>query len=131
MQWSKVKMRVRSFLTPALRKRIDFHVTSYRRSHDEAERAWVTVDAKIVFIASWYQEQWGRSEHRPQEFGEALRRYPDMRIDEAERDPHPVVRALAIADRRVGVRRLARMKPAANEHPLLKLFYGLRTEAAS
>ncbi|SEG23215.1 hypothetical protein SAMN05421819_2303 [Bryocella elongata] len=57
MQWSKLKSRIRSFITPELRDRIDFHVTSYRRSHDEAEKLWVTVDGSQVFIASWYQHQ--------------------------------------------------------------------------
>jgi hypothetical protein len=59
MQWSKLKTRAKSFIVPSLRKRVDFHVTSYRQSHDEAEKAWVTVDGKRVFTASWYQHQFG------------------------------------------------------------------------
>jgi hypothetical protein len=39
MQWSKLKTRAKSFIVPPLRKRIDFHVSSYRQSHDEAEKA--------------------------------------------------------------------------------------------
>jgi hypothetical protein len=57
MQWSKLKSRVRSFIVPELRDRIDFHVTSYRRSHDEAEKLWVTLDGKQIFVASWYHHQ--------------------------------------------------------------------------
>jgi len=41
MQWSKLKTRAKSFIIPSLRKRIDFHVTSYRWSHDEAENRYV------------------------------------------------------------------------------------------
>jgi hypothetical protein len=52
MQWSKLKTRAKSFIVPSLRKRVDFHVTSYRWSHDEAEKAWVTLDGKRVFTAS-------------------------------------------------------------------------------
>jgi hypothetical protein len=48
MQWSALKTRVKSFIASDVRKRIDFHVTSYRRSHDEAEKAWLTIDGKIV-----------------------------------------------------------------------------------
>jgi hypothetical protein len=58
MQWSKLKTRAKSFVIPSLRKRIDFHVTSYRWSHDEAEKAWVTVDGAQVFTASWYRHQY-------------------------------------------------------------------------
>ena len=52
------KNRVKSFIAPDLRKRVDFHVTSYRRSHDEAEEAWLTIDGEIAFVASWYRHQW-------------------------------------------------------------------------
>jgi hypothetical protein len=58
MQWSKLKTRVKAFMVPSLRKRIDFHVTSYRSSHDEAEKAWVSVDGEQVFTASWYRHQY-------------------------------------------------------------------------
>lgn len=57
MQWSKLKARAKSFIVPSLRERIDFHVTSYRQSHDEAEKAWVTMDGTQVFTASWYRHQ--------------------------------------------------------------------------
>ena len=131
MQWSKLKTRVQSLLEPELRKRIDFHATSYRKSHDEAERAWITVDGETVFTASWYQHQWGTAEARPQDFGDALRRYPDMAIAEAIRDPEPVIRALAMIDRRLGTRQLIQHKPKSGEHPLVKLFYKLRVEKAA
>jgi hypothetical protein len=58
MPWSKLRANIRSFISPELRHRIDFHVTSYRRSHDEAEKAWITVNGKRVQTASWYQHQW-------------------------------------------------------------------------
>jgi hypothetical protein len=31
-----------------------FQVTSYHRSHDEAEKAWITVDGQRIQTASWY-----------------------------------------------------------------------------
>src|SRR3954468_24944532 len=62
MQWSKLKTRAKSFIIPALRNRVDFHVTSYRQSHDEAEKAWVTVDGQQVFVASWYRHQYAGTE---------------------------------------------------------------------
>src|SRR5436190_518578 len=99
MQWSKLRSTVRALVCSELRQRIDFHVTSYRRSHDEAEKAWITIDGDRVLTASWYGHQWhgwpkdarGRLDHRstfpggidkrknevhlPQELGDALRAY--------------------------------------------------------
>jgi hypothetical protein len=128
MQWSKLKTRVLLLLDPALRKRIDFHVTSYRKSHDETEKAWITVDGEIVFTASWYQHQWGTADSKPQDFGDVLRQYPDMPIQKAIHDSDPLIRALAIVDRRLGARQLVLLKPRQDEHPLLALFYKLRME---
>lgn len=58
MPWSKLRAKIREFICPELRDRIDFHVTSYRHSHDEAEKAWITVDGERVQTASWYRQQW-------------------------------------------------------------------------
>ena len=58
MQWSKLKSRVKSLICPELQRRIDFHVTSYRGSHDEAEKVWITLDGDRVATYSWYQKQW-------------------------------------------------------------------------
>jgi len=99
MQWSRLKTRVKALLDPALSKRIDFHATSYRKSHDESENAWITVDSRQVFVASWYQHQRGKAEYKPQDFGDALRHYLDLKISDALIDPNPLIRALAIADR--------------------------------
>jgi hypothetical protein len=56
---------VRSFIVPELRDRIDFHVTSYRWSHDEAEKLWVTLDGEQIFVASWYHHQFAGAKRTP------------------------------------------------------------------
>src|SRR5215468_2515138 len=128
MQWSKLKTRAKSFIVSSLRKRIDFHVTSYRESHDEAEKAWLTLDGKPVFTASWYRHQlagakrtktgrlardgrgrpyrdpavpdWTEPEeleqHRPQQFGDALRAYLDIPVADALTSEDPFIRAMAM-----------------------------------
>jgi len=138
-----------------LRQRIDFHVTSYRHSHDEAEKAWITIDGERVLTASWYQHQWlgwardakGRLDHRgnvatevdklrdevhlPQEVGRALRAYLDMPIEQALESSNPFIRALSIVDRRTGKRTLETMQLSESDHPLVREFYRLRTQTRS
>ena len=163
MQWSALKTRVKSLISPDLRKRVDFHVTSYRRSHDEAEKAWLTIDGEIAFVASWYRHQWagalytsrgtmardgrnfpvhdpalpniGEPEelelHRPQQFGDALKRYLDLKFEDAVSDPDPFIRGLSLIDRRMGLARFARLKPKASEHSFVKTMYQFRQNSRS
>ncbi|MGQ0762694.1 MAG: hypothetical protein ACT4OT_11880 [Acidobacteriota bacterium] len=56
-----VKTQVASQVThaPELRDRIDFHLTSYRESHDGADKVWVTIDGQRVFDCKHYvSERW-------------------------------------------------------------------------
>lgn len=48
MQWSKLKTKVKDLICPELNDRVDFFVTSYRESHDGADRVWITVDGQTV-----------------------------------------------------------------------------------
>ena len=160
MQWSKLKTRAKSFIVPSLRNRIDFHVTSYSWSHDEAEKAWITLDGKRVFTASWYHHQFagakrtdagtlardgkGRlirdpaipdwvttaeqlEEHRPQQFGDALRLYLDLSAADALKSDDPFIRAMAMIDRRVGSDQSK--NSTVDEHSLIRLFYNLRLQS--
>jgi len=162
MQWSKLKTRAKSFIVPSLRKRIDFHVTSYRWSTDEGEKAWVTVDGEQVFTASWYRHHYagakrtktgtlardGRGkpfrdpavptwvteaeeleQHRPQQFGDALRTYLNIQVVDALKSRDPFIRAMAMIDSRVGAERLLKNKPKSNDHSLVRLFYALRVQS--
>jgi hypothetical protein len=151
MPWSKLRSTIRGFICSELRPRIDVHVTSYRHSHDEAEKAWITIDGNRVLTASWYQHQWhgwprdhkGRLEreaanfsegintdkdevHLPQDLGDALRAYVDLPIAAALKSANPFIKAFSVVDRRVGKRTLQAMQITEHEHPLVKLFYALR-----
>jgi hypothetical protein len=162
MQWSKLKTRAKSFIVPSLKQRVDLHVTSYRQSHDEAEKAWVTLDGKRIFTASWYRHQYagakrtktgtlardGRGrpyldpavsdyvtepeeleQHRPQQFGDALRTYLDLPVADALVSKDPFIRAMAMIDRRVGRERLQKHKPKSSDHSLIRVFYDLRIQS--
>ncbi len=62
------------------------------------------------------------------DFCDALRWYADAPIDEILASKNPIVRALAMVDRRVGKRRLRAFDPE-NEHPLVKKMLSFRLEA--
>ena len=150
MQWSKLKSRVKSFICPELRDRIDFHLTSYRESHDGADKVWITVDGQRVFSCKHYSYECAEAEayhgglrgeqvkelmqakeiHRPKDFGEAMRAYLDMPIAEAVKSPDPLVRAFALVDRRLGKRTLAKLEIPDSEHTLVKALYELRLASA-
>src|SRR5215212_3496380 len=127
MQWSKLKARVKDFIHPELRGRIDFHVTSYRKSHDEADKLWVTVDGRRVFCCKHYPHHRARvfayycgltlegaksalrevEIFHPTDFGDAMRSYLDMPVADALKSSDPFIKAFAAVDRRVGRRTLA------------------------
>lgn len=57
VRWSRVKSRVRALLAGAVKDRVDFHSTRYRRAHDSDGRAWITLDGEEVLnmatIVAW------------------------------------------------------------------------------
>ncbi len=146
MQWSKLKSKVKEMLCPELKDRVDFYLTSYRKSHDEADKVWITVDKQKVFSCKYYPYQWAESEayydglnqeeakkllssneiHNPKGFGDAMRNYLSLPIRKALQSSNPLIRAFAIIDRRIGKRTINSMKVSDSEHTLIKKFYNLR-----
>ena len=151
VQWSKLKSRVKSRITPALRDRIDFHLTSYRASHDGADKVCITIDGKRIFSCKHYQHEWAtfaafrsglRGDevksalrevqiHGPGDFGNALRAYLTMPVRVALSSDDPLIRAFAIVDRRVGKRTLARLDLSDCDHALVKAFFELRRDSSA
>lgn len=151
MQWSKLKSRVKSLIVPALRDRIDFHLTSYRSSHDGADKVWIMIDGKRIFSCKHYQHEWAtfaasRSGlrgnevksvlrevqiHSPGDFGDAMRAYLTMPVSVALGSEDPLIRAFAIVDRRLGKRSLARLDLSDCDHALVKAFFELRRESSA
>ncbi|HEX6186459.1 MAG TPA: hypothetical protein VFZ40_00150 [Pyrinomonadaceae bacterium] len=150
MQWSKLKSRIKSLIAPELRERVDFHLTSYRESHDGADKVWIEVDGARIFDCKYYLSERATAYayfdglrgdeikstladaniHSPQDFGSAMRAYLDMPVDEALKSSDPIVRAFAIVDRRVGKRTLAKLNLSSSDHSLIKAFYDLRCRSA-
>jgi hypothetical protein len=150
MQWSKLKSRVKELIAPELRERIDSHLTSYRASHDGADKVWITVDGKRIFSCKHYPHEWASFAayqsglqggevksvlreveiHSPGDFGDAMRSYLDMPVGDALKSPDPIIRAFAIVDRRVGKRALAKLDVSDCQHTLVNAFYALRCASA-
>jgi hypothetical protein len=149
MQWSKLKTRIREFICPELSNRVDFHLTSYRESHDGADKVWITVDGLRVLSCKHYRHEWARLDayydglrgeqiesllrgkeiHSPNDFGDAMRAYLDLPIGDALKSGNPLIKAFAIIDRRVGRRTLEKLEIDDSEHSLVKTFYELRLAA--
>jgi hypothetical protein len=150
MQMSKLKTRVESFICPELKDRVDFYLTSYRKSHDGADKVWIIVDGEKVFSCNYYHSERATAEafysglrseqiksylddheiHTPRDFGEAMRLYLDAPIADALLSPNPIIRAFAVIDRRIGKRALQRLEISDSDHSLVKIFYELRRVAA-
>lgn len=66
--WSKTKKRLMNLICEPLHTRIDFHVISYRKAHDQMGRAVMTVDKEEVFsmcsITSMREEYYREEEIR-------------------------------------------------------------------
>jgi hypothetical protein len=150
MQWSKLKARLKDRICPELQARVDFHLTSYRGSHDGADKVWICVDGEQIFSCKHYPYQRAEADaywaglrgrevkavlgeieiHSPADFGEAMRNYLDLSIGKALESHDPLIKAFAIIDRRLGKRALARLEISDSEHSLVKAFYALRLGSA-
>lgn len=158
MQWSKIRTRLRACVCPELRKRVDFHLTKYREYGSNGHEVWITVDGEKVFSASYcdymisenvQQRKKGLRTYAEGKEGivahESLtraeihdasitvytfREYLDSDPQDALVSTDPVLKSLAIIDRRIGQRALARLSVAKGEHSLVRKFHALRLGVA-
>jgi hypothetical protein len=146
MQWSKLKARVKERICPELRDRVDFHLTSYRRSHDDVDKVWITIDGEPLLKMKHYTHLRASYEayacglegdaissllaeleiFHPQAFGSAMRSYLDLPISDALASTNPLIKAFAIIDRRVGKRTLTKLDISEADSTLIRAFYSLR-----
>lgn len=129
---------MRACVCPELRKRVDFHLTNYREYGSLGHEVWITIDGVKVFSASYcdymisenvlqrdkglrtYAEgKEGKVAHdvlTRKEIHDAsitvytFREYLDSNPKDALASTDPVLKSLAIIDRRVGRRTLARLR---------------------
>jgi hypothetical protein len=157
MRWSAIVKRYEPFIAPALAGRLRLHATRYRGAHDGEGRGWITLDGKQIasfeslpYLMRIYglshelkgiglepDPAWDmaiEAAHREGlfylwDYQGAVLRYPDHSVEEARASPDPMIRALAMFDRRLGRRRLEAMIAAPPDYPIIRLFYKVRCEA--
>jgi len=141
----------------SLKGRIQYFVTRYRGAHDQTGRIAIRLDGKEIFksdyfdlsakqydiwseitanteekanyelINTYVQNQGGIDQYT---FYQAFHAYHNSSIDESLQSPYPLVRLLAILDKRVGKRRLQKLMSEVEAQPeWLQPFYRLRMEA--
>jgi hypothetical protein len=154
MQWSKLRSHLRGFVAPEVRKRVDFHLINYRKLSELANEFIVTIDGQKVFaasttrhnIATYVKERttrlvshgdgpepnefekslMRREIHAPQDITSSIRTYFDLEPRIALSSSDPILKALAMIDKRIGKRTLKAIELADDEHSLVKSLYALR-----
>jgi hypothetical protein len=123
MRWSQLKTHLEALRAPALKKRVGLHQARYRYTREEVGRIWLTVDGRE--IASFDTSR----EYDDSQALADLKAYLRLSIDDALKSASPLVRGLAVIDRRAGKRRLRGLAMGPEEHPLVRELYRLRCEA--
>ncbi len=134
MSWSGIRKQVREKFAPSLQKRLDVHITSYHRDdrapgvdHRHLGRGWVTLDGKEILGCSGKAAPSGGMGGDRQELYEAVVEYLRLSIDSALTSESFIIRGLAMADGRLGKRRLRSLDVTA-EYPFVAELYRLRCE---
>ena len=153
--WSGIKNKLENdYLCPALRGRIQYFVTRYHEAHDREGRAAIRLDGEEVLRSNYYDYRdtlWSRfnllrddpNDYRlayestlndgcfdQRVFYEAFDIFDNQSIEESMNNDNPLVRVLALLDRRLGKRRLLAMKEKMEQElPWVRAFYVIRMQA--
>lgn len=157
--WSHMRRKLEEdCLCPALRGRVRYFAAAYRKSHDREGRAAILLDGEEILSSGYYNyapflwrrqcelrregAEWKASccqaEQEAADFGlfdqrglyRAFQAFDRQSVEESLTDRNPLVRILALLDRRLGKRRLLRLEPQmAEELDFVRQFYWIRREA--
>ena len=156
--WSSIRRKLeKEYLALSLRGRIQYFVTRYKFSHDQEGRAAILLDGKEVLRGNYYNkflksDLFPRDEkcsHRIRNeysymdevaldlgcfdqrcFYSAFEEFDNQSIDESLKSDNLLVRIFAILDRRIGKRRLLKIREEIeNEPEIFQFFYNVRVEA--
>lgn len=141
--WSGMRKKLEEeYLCPALRGRVRYFVTRYRDLHDQEGRVAILLDGEEILQSSYID--WARMAFRTRSheetinsgnfdrrhFYDAFQIYDNQSIEESLNSTNPLVRVLALMDRRLGKRRLSAMtEKMEQELPWVRIFYLLRLDA--
>lgn len=139
MRWSKLKQQVEARFAEGVRGRVELRTTRYAKAHDRFGRSWITVDGReIANMSNYLRCGDSNADGHPGRFEagvfagydlpDAMREYLTLSIDATIASPNPLIRALAVLDRRAGDRRLGRID-AANEARVVRELLAVRQSA--
>ncbi len=148
MVWTKLKKVAESFLAESLQGRVRYHLARYGPGVSFfMRRGWITFDhhqignfstikrirERAARTGDWYSEEESVKAKLDEEglftrddFVESLEEYIGMQIEDAIRSSNPIIRAIAMFDRRLGKRRLGSISMSDSEHQLVKTAYQIR-----
>lgn len=157
--WSKMRYKLENeYLADSLKGHIRYFAASYNKCPDHCGRAAILLDGAEIIEGSYF-EQWSNfsqmSEEEKQEskfiwergwnidnidlkygmfdqqcFYNAFMEFDNQSIEKSLESNNMLVRIFAVLDRRVGKRRLEKMKPDIEDQPeMFRKFYDIRVEA--
>lgn len=156
--WSGIRHKLESeYLAEPLRGHIQYYATTYTRSHDHEGRAAILFDGEEILSGNYYN-QWNKAHLYPHDekydsrmeeehpfmdevamdlglfdqrsFYSAFAVYDNQSIDESLASENLLIKIFALLDRRVGKRRLVKMKSEMSKEPgVIQLFYKIRMNA--
>lgn len=156
--WSSIRHKLeKEYLALSLRGRIQYFVTRYKFSHAQEGRAAILLDGKEVLCGNYYNKFF-KSDLFPRDekylcrirneysymdevaldlgcfdqrcFYSAFEEFDNQSIDESLKSDNLLVRIFAIPDRRIGKRRLLKIREEiGNEPEIFQFFYNVRVEA--
>lgn len=135
MIWSKLIKNMHTLLHPELRNRITFTSAVYRKlGHDNYGRCTVCLDGSEIFVADTLLSIKKRNElqlesgiYEQIDFVRSLHQYLQMTIDDALNSSDPLIKGIAVIDRRTGKRRLQSMD-VSTEHPFVQIMWYARKD---
>ena len=128
--WSKTKKKLEDLLCDSLKEHLEYHCSNYR-IHDSIGRAYITVDKKEVLnmctLKRDYYQDLKDGCFSQVEFMNAAFEFLNSPINKSLESQDPIVRLLAILDRRVGKRTLEALKAKMqSEDEMINYFFKLR-----
>lgn len=156
--WSGTRAKLeKEYLAESLRGHIQYFATSYSKCPDHEGRAAIMLDGKEI-ISGGYYKNWSKAAEFPRDekyekrmsienayiddtalslgvfdqrcFYEAFAIFDSQSIEESLESDNLIVRIMAILDRRVGKRRLIKIKETIEEEePVFREFFAIRAGA--
>ncbi len=130
MKWSKLKKLAEDLLAERLKNHVRYHFANYGRGDSTTmSRGWITVDGRKIANFSTVESMSRVSLYGEYEFLASLDEYVHLSVEAALKSNNPIVKAVAMFDRRFGLHRLESIQLASSTHPLVLDCYRIRCEA--